>query len=76
VKERQEFDREGNACGVTREIKIYDRSGKEFDGVCDRTDGKPTQAVSLDGNLGIPTVVEFITPGTRARGLAQQGATK
>jgi hypothetical protein len=32
---------------VERDIEFYDRAGENFDRVCDRTDGKPTQSVEV-----------------------------
>jgi hypothetical protein len=33
----------------------------------DRSLGKPTQAIDVSGSLGLPAVVEFVTPGTRSK---------
>jgi hypothetical protein len=32
---------------VEREVELYDRSGEDFDRVCDRTDGRPTQRLDV-----------------------------
>jgi hypothetical protein len=45
---------------IEREIELRDRSGEEFDRVCDRTEGKPKQAVDVSGSLGMPTAVRLI----------------
>jgi hypothetical protein len=65
VKARSEMDKDGNVVAVTREIELHNLAGECLDRIADRTEGKPTQAINLGGNLGMPTVVEFITPGTR-----------
>ena len=38
-------------------------AGADFDRVCDRTEGKPKQAVQVDGNLVPATSVRVIVPG-------------
>jgi hypothetical protein len=48
----------------TRELELHDRAGEEFDRICDRTDGRPTQRMEVEG-AGLPTVVEIITPLTK-----------
>lgn len=45
---------------VERELELHDRSGVDFDRVCDRTDGRPTQRLEMQhhGNLGLRTVAD------------------
>lgn len=48
---------------VTREVELHDRAGEEFDRICDRTDGRPTQTTHLtsDGSfIEEPTVLEKV----------------
>src|SRR5688500_18467351 len=33
---------------IEREIELHDRAGEDFDRICDRTSGKPTQAIEMD----------------------------
>ena len=63
VRQRSEYDKDGNVVAVTREVELHDRSGEEFDRIADRTDGKPTQAVQVGTDT--PTVFKIITPLTR-----------
>lgn len=44
---------------VEREIELYDRSGEDFDRVCDCTEGRPPKRVEPDGD-SIPQVVEVV----------------
>jgi hypothetical protein len=70
VKERRELNKEGETVAVTREIELHDRSGEEFDRVCDRTEGKPKQSVDLGGSLRIPTGVTMNVVGPWREGQA------
>lgn len=47
------------------EIELHDRSGEDFDRICDRTDGKPTESLNIAGAGGAPLSVEIITPMSR-----------
>lgn len=47
-----------DAVEVEREIELHDRSGDEFDRICDRTEGKPKQSVTHDGDIGLRTIAE------------------
>jgi hypothetical protein len=44
---------------VEREIELHDRSGEEFDRVCDRTEGRPTQAIDVSAT-NMPSAVKII----------------
>jgi hypothetical protein len=61
VRVRAYTDEKGGTT-VTREVELFDRSGEEFDRIADRTEGKPTQALQVSGEL--PTAVRIITPLT------------
>jgi hypothetical protein len=62
LKVRQELDREGNVTAVTRELELHNLAGEALDRICDRTDGKPTQALDVQSTPVMPTTVTFITP--------------
>jgi hypothetical protein len=42
------------------EIELHDRSGEAIDRIADRTDGKPSQAVEVSGNL--PQAIQILFP--------------
>lgn len=48
----------------TREIELHDRSGADFDRIADRTEGKPTQRMEMEGT-GVPLAVQIVTPMTK-----------
>ena len=68
IKERREVDKEGKVVAIIREVELHDRSGEEFDRVCDRTEGKPRQSLDLSGSLGMPTGVTMHVVGPRRNG--------
>jgi hypothetical protein len=43
---------------IEREIELHDRAGADFDRVCDRTEGKPTQRVDLKHEPSIRTTAD------------------
>ena len=51
------------AVTVEREVELHDRAGAEFDRVCDRTEGRPTQRMEMSGAM-LPAAVRIITPLT------------
>jgi len=46
---------------IEREIELHDRAGADFDRICDRTEGRPRQSVTHDGDLGLRTLEEGAT---------------
>ncbi len=45
---------------VEREVELHDRAGEDFDRVCDRTEGKPKQSVTHDGDIGLRTQADGV----------------
>lgn len=45
---------------VEREIELHDRAGADFDRVCDRTEGKPKQSMTHDGDIGLRTQADGV----------------
>ena len=64
LKERQEYNANGELVAVTRELELHNLAGEEFDRVADRTEGRPTQKIDLDASP-LPPIVQIITPLTR-----------
>jgi len=60
-KERQEYNADGNVVGVTRELELHCLAGEEFDRIADRTEGRPTQKLDVQG-ASLPAVVEIRFP--------------
>jgi hypothetical protein len=48
---------------LEREIELHDRSGEDFDRICDHTDGKATQRVEVTGPPNINLTINI--PGLR-----------
>jgi hypothetical protein len=49
---------------LTRELELHDRAGVDFDRIADRTHGKSTQPLDVQG-AALPLAVQIITPLTR-----------
>lgn len=60
---------------VEREIELHDRAGADFDRICDRTDGRPNQSLTLDANVTAEAEVT-ISPADVQAVLAVLNATK
>jgi hypothetical protein len=58
---------DGAAVGeeVEREVELHDRAGEDFDRICDRTEGRPKQSVTHDGDIGLRTPAEGATEAAR-----------
>ncbi len=52
---------EADTIEVEREIELHNRSGEEFDRICDRTDGKPNQRMTHDGDIGLRTQADGLS---------------
>lgn len=66
TREKVYTDRDGTIEKTyEREIELHDRAGADFDRICDRTDGKPSQSVEVE--VKTPVTVNIVTPLTRSK---------